>query len=66
VKQTSTAWKIKPPARHRSPVGRHPIHRRRGTDANVWDVATQRVGLDTEFGTPIVKSLTDVVTYLGL
>jgi len=36
------------------------------TDAAVWDVATHRAGLDTELGMPIFKSLTDVVTYLGL
>ena len=30
------------------------------TDADVWDVATQRAHLDDEFGTPIFKSLTDL------
>jgi hypothetical protein len=34
------------------------------TDADVWDVATQRAHLDDEFGTPIFKSLTDLATYL--
>lgn len=36
------------------------------TDADVWDVATHRARLDAEFGTPIFKSLTELVTYLGL
>ncbi len=36
------------------------------TDADVADVATQRAGLDAEFGTPVFKSLTELATYLGL
>jgi hypothetical protein len=36
------------------------------TDADVWDVTTHRARLDAEFGTPIFKNLTELVTYLGL
>ena len=36
------------------------------TDADVWDVTTHRARLDAEFGTPIFKSLTELVTHLGL
>jgi hypothetical protein len=36
------------------------------TEADVWDVVTHRACLKAEFGNPIFKSLTGLVTYLGL
>jgi hypothetical protein len=34
------------------------------TDKEVWDVAVNRAHLDREFGTPIFRRLTDLMTYL--
>jgi len=36
------------------------------TGADVANVATQRAGLDAEFGTTVFKSLTELATYRGL
>ena len=35
------------------------------TNADVRDVTTHRARLDAEFGTPIFKNLTELVTYLA-
>lgn len=34
------------------------------TDADVWDVATERAHLGDEFGTPVFKSVTELAVYL--
>jgi len=66
VKQTSTTWKINHLRDIEALSVAIPYADAVVTDADVWDAATHRARLDTEFGTPIFKSLTDVVTYLGL
>ena len=66
VKQTSATWKINHLRDIEALSAAIPYTDAVVTDADVWEVATHRARLGTEFGTPTFRSLTDVVTYLGL
>jgi hypothetical protein len=66
VKQAGTEWKINHLRDIEALSVAIPYTDAVVTDADVWDVATHRAHLDTEFETPIFRSLTELVTYLGL
>ena len=66
VKQAATTWKINHLRDIEALSVAIPYTDAVVTDADVADVATQRAGLDAEFGTPVFKSLTELATYLGL
>jgi hypothetical protein len=66
VKQAATTWKVNHLRDIEALSVAIPYTDAVVTDADVWDVATHRTHLDTEFGTPVFKNLTELVTYLGL
>jgi hypothetical protein len=66
VKRTSTTWKINHLRDIEALSVAIPYTDAVVTDADVRHVATHSAHLDTEFATPIFKSLTDLATYLGL
>ena len=66
VKQATTTWKISHLRDIEALSVAIPYTDAVVTDADVAGVATQRAGLDAEFGTPVFKNLTELATYLGL
>jgi hypothetical protein len=65
VKQAGTKWKINHLRDIEALSVAIPYTDAVVTDADVRDVATHRAHLDTEFDTPIFRSLTKLATYLG-
>lgn len=66
VKQASTKWKINHLRDIEALSVAIPYTDAVVTDADVANAATRHARLDTEFGTPIFKSLTELAAYLNL
>jgi hypothetical protein len=64
VKQASTTWKVNHLRDIEALSVAIPYTDAVVTDADVWDVATERAHLGDEFGTPVFKSLTELAVYL--